>query len=165
MTEDNPFHKATLSKIIEAPVQLAEVLARTYSDRKIVMVKGVYDLFHSGHYYSFINAKLYGNMLVVGVNSDAAVQKRKGNHRPIIPQKERMTLVAALSCVDWVTLYEEQSPYELLNTVKPSIFAASHFQSLTKDETEKLKGFVKFQIVPKLGRLSSTDIIKKIQTQ
>jgi rfaE bifunctional protein nucleotidyltransferase chain/domain len=161
--ESNPFHKLTLAKIIERPIELAQILQQRHDDSKVVVVKGVYDLFHSGHYYSFVNAKSYGNILVVAVNSDAAVRMRKGENRPIINQKDRMMLIAALACVDWVTLYEEESPYQLLKTLKASIFAASHFQSLTKEQREEVQAFTTLQTVPKMGTISTTKIVEKLK--
>src|SRR6185295_14791386 len=109
MLIDNICHSQTVSKIVE-PHSLAAMLRTNYAGKRIVAVKGVYDLFHSGHYYSFVNARSFGDMLVVAVNSDRAVRARKGNNRPIIGQQDRMLLIAALACVDWVTLYDEESP-------------------------------------------------------
>ena len=100
----NPFHQRTLAKIVRNAAELAATLKASVPNKRIVLVKGVYDLFHSGHYYSFVNAKAMGDVLVVGVSSDRAVRSRKGPARPIIPEEDRMILVAALSCVDWVTL-------------------------------------------------------------
>lgn len=163
MIESNRFHKQTLAKIIEQPIELAQILQRRDVGSKVVVVKGVYDLFHSGHYYSFVNAKSYGSILVVAVNSDAAVRKRKGEKRPIINQQDRMMLIAALACVDWVTLYEEESPYQLLKTLRPSIFAASHFDSLTKEQRESVETFTALQAVPKIGTISTTKIVEKLK--
>jgi len=162
MIED--LHSKTLDKIIVRPSELKTVLLRTYSDKStVVLVKGVFDLFHTGHYYSFVNAKKYGDVLVVAVNSDEAVTNRKGKERPIIGQNDRMLLIAALSCVDWVTLYQEESPYEVLKIVQPNVFAASHFESLTEIERQELKKHIHFQIVSKRGENSTTKIISKIR--
>lgn len=162
MIESNPFHKTTLAKIVERPSELAKMLQQRYADRRVVLVKGAYDLFHSGHYYSFVNARSYGDLLIVAVNSDAAVRERKGAKRPIISQWERMMLIAALACVDRVTLYEEESPYQLLKTLRPFIFAASHFESLSEEQREEVQTFTTLQIVPKIGTISTSRIVETL---
>ena len=161
MTE-NLFLKKAFDKIVLDPYELKLKLRENYSGSKIVLVKGVYDLFHSGHLYSFTNAKSLGDVLVVAVNSDEKVKKRKGNSRPIINQRERMLLIAALDCVDWVTLYDQETPFELLKPIKPNVFAASHFDLITELQFEELRNFTTFQIISKQGDNSTTSIINKI---
>jgi D-beta-D-heptose 7-phosphate kinase/D-beta-D-heptose 1-phosphate adenosyltransferase len=160
---DNKYHRDTLSKIIPDPAILKKTLVDAFKDKKIVLVKGVYDLLHSGHYFSFINAKKYGDILIVAVSSDTAVTKRKGNERPIISEEDRLLMIAALSCVDWVTLYDQDSPYELLKVLKPNVFTASHFDYLSKEQQEELSKSIQFIITPKLGGNSTTKIINKIK--
>jgi len=161
MTE-NLFLEKALDKIVLDPSELKLKLEESFSESEIVLVKGVYDLFHSGHLYSFANAKSLGDLLVVAVNSDDKVKKRKGNSRPIINQSERMLLIAALDCVDWVTLYDQETPYELLKVIKPNVFAASHFDLFTELQFEELCNFITFQFIPKQGNNSTTSIINKI---
>lgn len=159
---NNQYYDLAYTKIIHDPKDLRDVIRCRHPRSKIVLVKGVYDLFHAGHFYSFANAKMHGDILVVAVNSDTAVQSRKGNQRPIISQEERMLLIAALSCVDWVTLYSEESPYNLLKTLCPNVFAASHFASMSIDEQLEIAKQVELHIIPKLGENSTTRIIGKI---
>lgn len=161
--ENNNMYEDSIKKIIPNPADLFHILEKNNRSKKIVLVKGVYDLFHIGHYLSFINAKSPENILVVAVNTDRAVRARKGENRPIINQSDRATLVAALSYVDWVTFYNEESPYNVLKTVKPDIFAASHFDSLSEEEKKELSTFIEFKFIPKLGNNSTTSIIQKIK--
>jgi rfaE bifunctional protein nucleotidyltransferase chain/domain len=162
MNMENPYHKQTLAKILENPHDLKSTLNERFPLSRTVLVKGVYDLFHSGHYYSFIKAKTYGDILIVAVNSDAAVKNRKGEKRPIINQQERMLLVAALTCTDWVTLYEQESPYELLRVLHPNVFVASHFDSITKQQMAEIERHTLLQRAPKIENISTSQIIRKI---
>ena len=162
MIQNSPWHNKIISKIFPDPLKLKEILDYQHKNKIIVLVKGVYDLFHSGHYYSFINARKYGDILVVAVNSDNAVKNRKGDKRPIIDQNERMLIVASLECVDYVALYKEESPYDVLDTIRPNVFAASHFDSIRQKDKMNLKKYIDFQIVPKLGGNSTSNIVQKI---
>jgi rfaE bifunctional protein nucleotidyltransferase chain/domain len=159
---NNQYYDLAYTKIIRDPVDLREAIKCRHVGSKVVLVKGVYDLFHVGHFYSFANAKMHGDILVVAVNADVAVKSRKGEQRPLINQEERMLLIAALSCVDWVTLYSEKSPFYLLKTLCPDVFAASHFDSMSIDERLEIEKQVILQIIPKLGEHSTTKIISKI---
>jgi len=160
----NRFHQKTLAKIVRNPIELAVNLKNTALGKRIVLVKGVYDLFHSGHYYSFVNAKMLGDVLVVGVNSDRAVKLRKERGRPIISEQERMILVAALNCVDWVTLYDDVSPINLIKEIRPHVFAASHFSFLSEAEKGEVKAFATLSVLPKEGDISTSQILRNIKS-
>lgn len=160
----NRFHQKTLAKIVRNPAELAANLRNSAVGKRIVLVKGVYDLFHSGHYYSFINAKMLGDVLIIGVNSDRAVKLRKERGRPIISEQERMILVAALGCVDWVTLYDDASPLNLIKEIRPHVFAASHFSFLTEAEKAEVQAFTTLSVLPKEGDISTSQILHKIKS-
>jgi D-beta-D-heptose 7-phosphate kinase/D-beta-D-heptose 1-phosphate adenosyltransferase len=160
---DNPVHRQTLAKIEADPRELAQRLDLLRGSKRIVLVKGVYDLLHVGHYYSFTNAKTLGDILVVAVNDDESVRQRKGRQRPILPLQDRMTLIAALACVDFVTTYSGSSPFEVISLLRPHVFAASHFNSLTECQRVALEGTVELQLVPKLGDSSTTALIQTIK--
>ncbi|MBI5197250.1 MAG: D-glycero-beta-D-manno-heptose 1-phosphate adenylyltransferase [Nitrospirae bacterium] len=89
--------------------------------KKIVFTNGCFDLLHVGHVRYLQAAKALGDILVVGLNNDASVRKIKGEKRPLVPEAERAELLAALECVDWVILFEEPTPAELIRTVGPHI--------------------------------------------
>lgn len=151
------------SKIIESSVDLRSIIDKTSTNKQIILVKGVYDLMHTGHLQSFTFAKDLGDILIVGVNSDQAVSARKGIHRPIIDQSSRMLIVAGIMCVNWVTLYQETSPFNLIRTLKPNVFVASHFGSMNPDEISRLED-VKLVLSPKSGGWSTTKIESKIES-
>ena len=89
--------------------------------KKIVTTNGAFDLFHYGHLKSLKFAKEQGDILIVGINSDASVKKYKSDKRPIIPEKERAKIVAAIEYVDYVSVYDEKTPIDLLEMLKPHV--------------------------------------------
>ncbi|MBK9255482.1 MAG: D-glycero-beta-D-manno-heptose 1-phosphate adenylyltransferase [Saprospiraceae bacterium] len=89
--------------------------------KKIVFTNGCFDLLHIGHVMYLEEAKSLGDVLVVGVNSDASVQRLKGPHRPIKDEFNRLHILAALESVDLVILFDSDDPYELIKSVKPDV--------------------------------------------
>src|SRR5258708_1415181 len=87
----------------------------------VVFTNGCFDLIHRGHIEYLARAKSCGDVLVVGVNTDASVKRLKGEHRPITPQDDRAIIVANLSPVDYVYLFEEDTPYELISLLIPDV--------------------------------------------
>ncbi len=100
------------------PPLLAQWRFKSY---QIVFTNGCFDLIHLGHLHYLAEAKSLGDKLIVGVNSDASVQRLKGQHRPIKNQQTRLNLLAALQFVDAVILFEQDTPYELIKIVQPNI--------------------------------------------
>lgn len=90
-------------------------------DDKIVFTNGCFDLLHIGHIRYLSEARDLGDKLVIGLNSDASVRQLKGPHRPIQDEYSRQILLAALSCVDAVVLFEEETPLELIKTILPDV--------------------------------------------
>ncbi len=91
------------------------------SGKRVVFTNGCFDLLHAGHLRYLEKARSLGDILVVGVNSDASVQRLKGLLRPIRPLEERMEILSGLECVDYVTSFEESTPLELITFLKPRI--------------------------------------------
>lgn len=87
--------------------------------RRIVFTNGCFDILHVGHTRYLQKAREIGDCLVVAVNSDASVKGLKGPTRPIVPQAERAEMLAALTCVDYVTIFDEPTPLEVIKTLKP----------------------------------------------
>ena len=87
--------------------------------KKIVFTNGCFDILHAGHVDYLLKAKELGDALVVGLNSDASISRIKGNARPIVPLEERAFVMANLKPVDFVTIFEEDTPYELIKTIVP----------------------------------------------
>ena len=104
--------------------RLAEELARRRArGDAIVFTNGCFDLLHMGHVRYLQEARALGSCLVVAINSDASVAKLKGPSRPVIGQDERAEMLAALECVDYVTVFDEDTPHALLELLRPDVLA------------------------------------------
>lgn len=89
--------------------------------KAIIFTNGCFDLLHYGHVKYLEDAKKKGDILIVAVNSDASVRKIKGDKRPIVNEGDRQGIIAALESVDYVTLFKEETPLELITELKPDI--------------------------------------------
>ncbi|MBX3666534.1 MAG: D-glycero-beta-D-manno-heptose 1-phosphate adenylyltransferase, partial [Burkholderiales bacterium] len=109
------------SKIItkDHAARLADELRR--QGQKIVFTNGCFDLLHVGHVSYLADAAALGNVLVVGVNSDASVRRLKGTDRPVISESDRAAMLAALACVGYVVVFDEDTPLELLEAIRPDV--------------------------------------------
>jgi len=89
--------------------------------RRIVFTNGVFDLLHPGHVRYLQAARAHGDLLIVGLNSDASVRRNKGPERPINPDTERAEIVAALACVDAVSIFDDDTPAGIIRRVQPDV--------------------------------------------
>jgi D-glycero-beta-D-manno-heptose 1-phosphate adenylyltransferase len=91
------------------------------SGTRVAFTNGCFDILHAGHVRYLSEARSYGDILVVGLNSDKSVKLIKGEKRPIIPELQRAEVLAGLWCVDYVTLFHESNPLKLIEKLKPDI--------------------------------------------
>ena len=113
----------TTSKVL-TPSQLLEAAERERARGKtLVLANGAFDLLHVGHVRYLEAARDEGDWLAVAVNSDRSVARAKGPPRPILPEAERAEIVAALGCVDAVTVFDEDSPADLISAIRPDVHA------------------------------------------
>jgi rfaE bifunctional protein nucleotidyltransferase chain/domain len=101
--------------------ELLGLLEKVRGKKKIVFTNGCFDLLHAGHADYLNKAKSLGDILVVGINSDASVRRIKGEKRPILPQQMRAYLLDNLKPVDYVVIFEEDTPLELIKAIKPDV--------------------------------------------
>jgi len=102
--------------------QLAEILQSSRAEGKVVVTtNGCFDVLHVGHLRYLQAARTLGDLLVVGVNSDASVRVLKGENRPLVSAAERAEMLAGLACVDYITIFSELNPIALLSQLKPNI--------------------------------------------
>jgi rfaE bifunctional protein nucleotidyltransferase chain/domain len=101
----------------------AAVRAAQRRGERVVFTNGCFDLLHVGHVRSLEQAASLGDRLVVGVNRDGSVRRLKGRARPIVPERQRAELLAALACVDWVLLFGEATPLALIRALRPDVLA------------------------------------------
>ncbi|MBC0855212.1 D-beta-D-heptose 7-phosphate kinase/D-beta-D-heptose 1-phosphate adenosyltransferase [Pantoea sp. PNA 14-12] len=104
----------------EAELKEAVAMARQRGE-KVVMTNGVFDILHAGHVSYLANARKLGDRLIVAVNSDASTKRLKGESRPVNPQENRMIVLGALEAVDWVVLFEEDTPQRLIASILPDL--------------------------------------------
>jgi D-beta-D-heptose 7-phosphate kinase/D-beta-D-heptose 1-phosphate adenosyltransferase len=108
-------------KVLPLRALLPRLAAARRARRRIVFTNGVFDLLHVGHVRYLAAARRLGDLLVVGVNADASVRRLKGPGRPVVPARERAELLAALSCVDFVTVFGADTPARLIGAVRPQV--------------------------------------------
>ena len=107
--------------MLDADALTAFVRQARAAGRTIVFTNGVFDILHPGHVRYLQAARRQGDLLIVGLNSDASVRRNKGPHRPINPEEERAELLEALACVDAVSVFDEDTPAEIIRRVQPDI--------------------------------------------
>ena len=129
-----------------------------------MFTNGVFDILHAGHVHLLRQAKQLGDVLVVGVNSDQSAQRLKGKHRPINSERDRLALVAALDPVDYVALFDEDTPATLIRTLRPHIHVKGGDYA---DEQLPEAGAVyevggRIVIIPLVGSMSTSSVIDRI---
>lgn len=132
--------------------------------KRIVFTNGCFDLLHLGHARYLEDAKRKGNVLIVGVNSDASVRRIKGSKRPIIKQADRLGLIAALESVDYVVVFNEETPLNLIKALKPDVLVkGSDWDAKKIVGSDFVKSYGAGVVTVKLtsGR-STTNLINKI---
>jgi len=132
--------------------------------KTVVLTNGHFDVLHVGHVDCLQRAKALGDVLIVGLNSDASTRLLKGEKRPIVPQEERAQLLAALECVDYVTIFEERTAERLLAALKPEVYAKGGDWALEDLPEAKFAAEhgIRIEILPQLPNHSTTDIIETI---
>jgi rfaE bifunctional protein nucleotidyltransferase chain/domain len=138
--------------------------------RKIVTVNGSFDLLQAGHLDFLEEAKQQGDVLIIGINTDKSIQDKKGPDRPIVPQENRAALLAALMCVDYVTVMEGAYDDEPHGSFLPAIKSHIHVNG---EEYGPVESWVEWPVMNALGiapyqvkrrpNLSTTEIIEKIR--
>jgi D-beta-D-heptose 7-phosphate kinase/D-beta-D-heptose 1-phosphate adenosyltransferase len=132
--------------------------------KRIVFTNGCFDLLHLGHVRYLEKAKSIGDILVVGVNSDRSVQSLKGPERPILPEEERAEILSGLECVDYITIFDELTPLELISSLQPHILAKggdwTKETTVGKEVVEKSGGEV--VILPFVEGSSTSNLIETI---
>jgi len=150
-----------MSKIVSADYLKKELLALKEKGLRIVFTNGCFDILHAGHIRYLREARALGDILIVGLNSDASVASIKPG-RPINSEAHRAEVLAALEMVDYVTLFSEDTPYELIRTLRPDV--------LVKGGDWKIEDIIGSDIVPEVRSLpfmegmSTTAIIDKIRS-
>ena len=132
--------------------------------KRIVFTNGCFDLLHVGHIRYLEKAKSLGDILIVGLNSDHSVRTIKGPQRPILPEQERAEVLSGLWCVDYITLFDEPTPLELIASLRPHLLVKGGDWSkeavVGREEVEASGGEV--VLLPFVEGISSSTIIETI---
>jgi rfaE bifunctional protein nucleotidyltransferase chain/domain len=133
--------------------------------RRIVFTNGCFDLLHPGHIGSLEQARALGDALIVGLNSDASVRQLKGAGRPVLPERERAEILAALESVDAVVIFDEPTPREVIARLLPDVLVKGGDwpgdQIVGREEVEAAGGRV--VSIPVVPGYSTTEILRKIR--
>lgn len=132
--------------------------------KKIVFTNGCFDILHPGHVTYLEKAKKLGDILVLGLNSDKSIKRIKGEKRPILNQEERATILSYLEMLDYICIFEDDTPYELIKLVKPDLLVKGGDWSVEnivgKDIVEAYGG--KVVNIPYIQGKSTSGIIERI---
>lgn len=155
----------TINKKIKTLKQLIPIIERLKKqNKKIVTTNGVFDILHLGHVKYLEEAKKLGDVLIVGVNSDASVKMNKGDKRPVNDEKSRIGVLAGLESIGYVFLFDEKNPIKWISQIKPDFHVKAgdykFGQIIEKDVVEKNGGKI---VIAKMEKgHSTTGLINKI---
>jgi D-beta-D-heptose 7-phosphate kinase / D-beta-D-heptose 1-phosphate adenosyltransferase len=157
---------STAEKFVTDAFQLAaRMSAYRKEERRIVFTNGCFDLLHRGHINYLNQAKSFGDILIIGLNSDQSVSRLKGPNRPINSLEDRAQILAALSCVDHIIPFDGDTPHDLIRVIKPEVYVkGGDYTVETLPEAalvNELGG--KLEILPYLDDHSTTSIIERIR--
>lgn len=154
------------SKVIARASVRAERDQLKRDGKTVVFTNGCFDILHSGHVMYLTFSRQQGDALMVGLNSDASVKRGKGDDRPINGQDERAMVLAALECVDYVVIFDEDEPAALIEEILPDVLVKgedwAHYVS-GREVVERHGG--KVVLAPLVQGRSTTDMIARIKQQ
>jgi D-glycero-beta-D-manno-heptose 1-phosphate adenylyltransferase len=152
------------NKVLSQVEARDKVHAWQVSGKKVVFTNGCFDILHAGHVQYLAAAKKLGDILLVGMNSDASVRRLKGLNRPVCSETDRATVLAALQAVDGVTLFDEDTPEQLINTLLPDILVKGSDWAIEQIAGARavLENGGKVLTMPLLEGRSTSGIIEKI---
>ncbi|MFX4236373.1 D-glycero-beta-D-manno-heptose-7-phosphate kinase [Aliarcobacter butzleri] len=159
---ESSLHKSNSNSHIKTFEEIEKLASKLHTlDKKIVFTNGCFDILHVGHVKYLEEARSYGDVLILGLNADSSVKKLKGDSRPINNQDDRAYILASLESVDYVVIFEEETPYELIKLIKPHVLVkGGDYEGkdvVGQDIADELK-LVKF-----VDGKSTTNTIKRIQ--
>lgn len=153
-----------MKRIISTDALKKKVAELRQEGKKIVLTQGSFDLVHIGHARYFAKAKQHGDVLIVGVDSDAKVKRRKGEDRPIVPEDERMEMLAHLRSVDLVVLKDDEAPkWHYIKSIQPDVLIATK-ETYSAQQIKDLKKYCGEVVVLEPQATTSTSAkIRRLQ--
>ena len=133
-------------------------------DKVVVATGGCFDILHAGHVQYLEQAKTYGDVLVLFMNSDSSVRRLKGPKRPIVSEEERAVVAAGLGCIDYVCLFDEDTPENIISEIEPDVWAkGADYEGEDIPEAKIINGYGgKIAYISFVEGCSSTNIVEKI---
>jgi len=160
---NNPFDTGAKVKTLEDLAKIRLDLSRR--EKTLVLTNGCFDIVHAGHIHLFREAKSHGDILIVAVNDDDSVTRLKGSPRPVFPLAERLELLAAISVIDYLVSFSEDTPRRIVQELLPEVLVKGGDwrpdEVVGRSEVENAGG--KVIIVPYLPGKSTSAILKAIQ--
>ena len=151
-------------KLKSLPELKAIVRSLQAAGRRVVFANGCFDLVHVGHVRYLEGARAQGDVLIVGINSDASVTALKGNGRPILPEAERAEIVASMACVDYVVIFDAPTADEVLLELRPDVHAkgTDYTQATVPERTTVLSYGGMVAIVGDAKAHATRDLIRTV---
>lgn len=153
------------SRILSLPEAILKFGRAHRGDQRVVFTNGCFDLLHPGHVHTLEASRALGDALIVGMNSDASVRELKGEGRPVVCDRERAEILAALECVDAVVIFNDLTPRESIAALLPDVLVKggdwADDQIIGREEVEAVGGRV--VSVPVIPSYSTTAILEKIR--
>jgi D-beta-D-heptose 7-phosphate kinase/D-beta-D-heptose 1-phosphate adenosyltransferase len=151
-------------KILDRERLATRVAEWRAAGQTIVFTNGCFDLLHVGHVTLLEDCRRFGSKLVLGLNSDASVCRLKGPTRPIVGERERSRVMAALAAVDAVVLFDEDTPLELIREIKPDVLVkgGDYTVETVVGHEDVIAAGGRVEIVPTVEGFSTTNIVKKL---
>lgn len=148
------------------PENLIEKAKRIREEGKtIATLNGSFDLMHAGHLYIVYEASKAADILIVALNSDDSIKRYKGPKKPIVSLEHRIQFLSALSFVNYVTWFDEDNPCALLEKILPDVHVNGEEYGKNCIEAKTVESYGgKIKLVPRIGNLSTTEVIKKIKS-
>jgi len=155
------------TKLISKEKLREKMIELQKQNKKFVFTNGCFDLLHPGHVLYLKDTKKLGDYLILALNTDASVHRLKGESRPIFSENERAEILSGLECVDFVCFFDDDTPFEIINYLKPDVLAKGGDYSLDsivgRDIVEANGG--KVVVIPFVENKSTTNIVQKILTE
>jgi rfaE bifunctional protein nucleotidyltransferase chain/domain len=148
------------------PAHLPDLIVKLREEGKTIgTINGSFDLLHAGHLHILYEAAQQADVLIVALNTDASIRKYKNPDRPIIPMENRLQMMAALECVDFVTWFDETDPRAILSVIRPDVHSNGAEYGANCIEADTVKKFGgKVHIIKLIPGLSTSHIIDKIRS-
>lgn len=160
-----PSFEMLLRKVVDLDTAARYAAEAKRAGRIVAFTNGCFDIIHVGHVWSLAQARTQGDLLIVGLNSDASARSLKGPQRPIVDEKSRATVLAAMEMVDFIVIFSETTADNLLRAIQPDVYVkGADYASKPLPEAPTVAEYGgRIHLVPLLPASSTTDIVKEVR--